>query len=330
MSNKFVKSLIWILLILGLATAVVVAVADEIGTFIADSCGNVVSFTNNGSVRNGTHGSLDSAKGSIPVDDLESVAGKVTSATVPASWAGEVVTVNIYAGEDGKHSVTWSDVAITCPSTSTPTPTGTSTTEPSSTPTGTATNTPTPTSTSLPSATPTSTNTVVPTETAIPTETPTGTLPPTDVPTETPNPTATATAVSPTPTATATEVPKDRLPVCLRINFEVSGAEAKLGLYQILEENGKPLVSWYAEEGWEDSGVFCEIDISYPAVKLLVNYYSGPGAQPEQMWVLNPPFEEVVGFSPTYDRWWGWKGAVARGQSVAVEVAWPIAAEMIQ
>lgn len=306
------------------STTAMLVLADEIGTFVADPCGNTVSFTNNGSVREGTHGSLTSSKGSIPVTDLESFAGKVTTASVPATWAGEIVTVNIYAGEDGKHSVSWNDVAITCPATSTPTPTNTSTPLPSSTP----------------SATPT--NTSVPTKTATPTETPTGTVPPTETPTATtsatstatPPATSTTTATPPPATATAqptftpTEEPDDRKLVCLDINFDVSGGSAKEGLYQLVEEGGKVLLQWYALEGWKDAGMTCEIDISYPAVKLVVNYYDGPGASPEQMWVLNPPSEEVVGFSPTYDRWWGWKGAVARGDSVAVEVAWPIAEEM--
>lgn len=168
--------------------------------------------------------------------------------------------------------------------------------------------TPTPTATLLPTATPTITPT--------PSVTPTGTL--TATPTATPV-TPTATPITPTPeagyekvTPTPTPTPqKDpRLPACLRINFDVSGQEAKQGLYIAQEVGGHFLASWEADNGWKDSGWFYDIDITFQAVYVDVLYYHGPGAEPVRLRMLNP--------APDTDSGW-----VARGMCHALEVGWP-------
>ncbi|MEJ2751452.1 MAG: hypothetical protein P8169_02015 [Chloroflexota bacterium] len=134
--------------------------------------------------------------------------------------------------------------------------------EPTPTPTATATSTPEPTSTATPGPSPTASSTPEPTDTATPG----------------PSPTATSTAIPPTatekptlePTATATKRPREHS--CVRINFEVSGDEARRGLYVVQEIGGRVLASWYAEEGWMDSGWFKEIDIPYENVYVQVLY----------------------------------------------------------
>ncbi|WP_374687963.1 hypothetical protein [Promineifilum sp.] len=206
---------------------------------------------------------------------------------------------------------------------------------PTATVTATATSTATPTI--PPTETPTATATVPPTETPTatattpPTETPTGTItatPPTTTPTGTA--TVTATPVTPTATATTTATPlpptaepdittptpsptpvrDPRLPACLRINFDVSGHEAKQGLYVVREVGGRQLATWEAANGWKDSGWFYDIDITFAAVYVEVFYYHGPGVAPERLNVLN--------YAPDTDDGW-----VARGMCHALEVGWP-------
>jgi hypothetical protein len=171
--------------------------------------------------------------------------------------------------------------------------------------------TPTPTSTSLPTFTPTPS--LTPTITLTPSATPTGTL------TVTPTPTATSTPVTPTPetgfekvtpTPTPTPLKEPRLPACLRINFDVSGQEAKRGLYIVQEVGGHFLASWEADNGWKDSGWFQGIDITFPAVYVDVLYYHGPGVEPVRLKILNN--------APDTDSGW-----VARGMCHALEVGWP-------
>ena len=183
--------------------------------------------------------------------------------------------------------------------------------------------------------TPTPTLTLTPTATLEPTFTPTPTITPTlpVTPTATITPTITITATSTvTPTATATPVPltptaepdiatptpspsptatkEPRLPACLRINFDVSGQEAKRGLYIVQEVGGRFLVGWEADNGWKDSGWFYDVDITFPAVYVEVLYYHGPGVTPTRMAMLNP--------APDTDA--GWLG---RGMCHALEVGWP-------
>ena len=182
-----------------------------------------------------------------------------------------------------------------------------------------------------PSVTPTLTPTLEPTFTPTPTLTPTMTLSatatltgtliatPTMTATVTTTPTSTPTPVTPTaapdmatltpsPSPTATKPP--RLPACLRINFDVSGQEARRGLYIAQEIGGHYLAGWEADDGWKDSGWFHGIDITFPAVYVEVLYYHGPGAEPVRMRMLNP--------APDVDAGW-----VARGVCHALEVGWP-------
>ena len=181
--------------------------------------------------------------------------------------------------------------------------------------------------------TPTPTMTLTPTATLEPTFTPTPTLTPTIpiTPTATVTGTITATPVF-TPTATSTPLPvtptaepdiatptpspspmptqEPRLPACLRINFDVSGQEARRGLYVVQEVGGRFLVGWEADDGWKDSGWFYDVDITFPAVWVEVLYYHGPGANPVRMAMWNP--------APDTNN--GWLG---RGMCHALEVGWP-------
>lgn len=188
--------------------------------------------------------------------------------------------------------------------------------------TPTATVTPTATNTATPTIPPTATPTA--TVTLPPTETPTGTItvtPSTNTPTATATmpatATATATPITPTaepdittPTASPTPQRDPRLPACLRINFDVSGHEAKQGLYVVREVGGRQLATWEAANGWKDSGWFYDIDITFAAVYVEVFYYHGPGATPERLNVLN--------HAPETDDGW-----LARGMCHALEVGWP-------
>jgi hypothetical protein len=99
------------------------------------------------------------------------------------------------------------------------------------------------------------------------------------------------------------------LKACLRINFEIGGHVARTGLYVVQEIGGRVLASWYAEEGWEDSG-WIYVDISHPSVYVQVLYYPGPDTEPVVMDMLNA--------AP--DTPYGW---LTRGMCHALEVAWP-------
>lgn len=130
-----------------------------------------------------------------------------------------------------------------------------------------------------------------------------------DVPlaiTSTPTPIATATAV---PSTTPMPPPDPQL-ACLRINFEVSGDVAQAGTYEVQEVNGRPLASWTAQAGWQDSGWIQDIEISFEAVYVNVFYQPGGVADPVKMAIMNP--------APGTE--YGW---VARGMCHAVEVGWP-------
>lgn len=180
-------------------------------------------------------------------------------------------------------------------------PTETPTPEPTST--ATATNTPLPTDTATPGPSPTATNTPLPTDTATPGPSPTATNTPV-------SPTGTATAIAPTPEPSVTPTKEPRLNSCVRINFEVSGQAAVRGLYIVQETGGRPLASWYALDGWQDSGWFKDIDITFPDVFVRVLYYSGPDVEPIDLVILNP--------APGTP--YGW---MSRGMCHALEVAWP-------
>lgn len=229
--------------------------------------------------------------------------------------------------EDGSLTFMANDsvgLAITlCNAQVTATPTATATATATGTATATATATATETATPTATATGTLTATPTPTETATPTATVTGTL------TATPTPTGTATSTStatPTPTPSATPQFGDlgtptptptpttyvRLNSCLRINFEVGPDSARRGTYVVQETGGRVLATWWADEGWMDSGWIQDIDISYHAVHVQVFFVKGDGSPPIEMTILNP----APGTS------YGW---VSRGMCHAIEVAWPAA-----
>ena len=169
---------------------------------------------------------------------------------------------------------------------------------------------PTETPTPEPTDTPTATNTPLPTDTATPGPSPTATNTPLPTDTATPGPSPTATAIAPTPEASVTPTKEPRTNSCVRINFEVSGQAAVRGLYIVQEIGGRPLASWYALDGWQDSGWFKDIDITFPDVYVRVLYYSGPDVEPIELVILNPAPD-----SP-----YGW---MSRGMCHALEVAWP-------
>jgi hypothetical protein len=157
--------------------------------------------------------------------------------------------------------------------------------------------------------TPTPTATLTPTLTATPTITPTGTIVPTETPLPSPSPTPQVDLVRSTPTPVI-EADKDpRLPACLRINFDISGHEAKAGMYVAQEVGGRVLAGWQADNGWKDSGWFHDIDITFPAVYVDVLYYEGPDAEPVRLKMYNPAPDSEAGW-------------VARGMCHALEVGW--------
>jgi hypothetical protein len=177
-------------------------------------------------------------------------------------------------------------------------PTSTITSTPEATPTVMLTSTPGPsptaTNTATPGPSPTATNTPLPTNTATP-----GPSPPTP-----------STSQPPTVEPAATSTKRPREDSCVRINFDVGGDEAVRGLYIVQEVGGKLLASWYALDGWKDSGWFRDIDITHENVYVKVLYYSGPDATPIEMVIVNPAPDSPYG-------WMSW------GICHAIEVKWP-------
>ena len=189
----------------------------------------------------------------------------------------------------------------------TATPTMIFTETPTATPTQEVTETPSPTPTE-PATTPEVT--VTPTGEIMETPESTATATATAVITETPiTPTATAVSATATPELTPTATKEPRLDSCLRFNFDVSGDVAKRGLYVAQETGGRHLASWYAEEGWQDSGWIEGIDITFPSVYVHVLYYSGPDADPLMLQIVNPA-------PNTNDGW------LSRGMCHALEIGW--------
>lgn len=200
---------------------------------------------------------------------------------------------------------------------------------PTATPTETATATASPTPTETVTETPTATATATGTLTATPTATATATGTLTATPTMTATATGTATRTTATPTSTppestpSTPCPPDgcvtpsptptkekRENSCLRINFDIGEDAATRGLFVVQEVGGRVLAEWYALDGWKDSGWIQDVDITHPSVYVQVVYYSGPGAAPVFMRILNP--------AP--DSEYGW---LSRGMCHALEVEWP-------
>jgi hypothetical protein len=153
----------------------------------------------------------------------------------------------------------------------------------------------------------------IPTVTPIIDITPSTTPEPSSTP-AVPGPTSTKIASTPTPTKTVptvtpTATKKPRLPACLRINFEISGDEALEGLYEVREVGGRLLYTWYAQDGWQDSGWVYNIDISFEDVYIEVFFVPEDGP-PIKMQIVNP--------SPGTQYAW-----LSRGMCHALEVAWP-------
>ncbi len=96
----------------------------------------------------------------------------------------------------------------------------------------------------------------------------------------------------------------------VRIDFEIAGQTAKRGHYSVQTPGGGEIASWYAMDGWEDSGWLAIEEIGPGSIWVEVMYYTGPGAMPERLMILNHvPGDE-----------YGW---VANGEAHALEVAWP-------
>ena len=95
-----------------------------------------------------------------------------------------------------------------------------------------------------------------------------------------------------------------------RINFEIAGHTAKRGHYSIQALGGGEIASWYALDGWEDSGWLSNIDIGNRTVWVEVVYYPGPDTEGTVLTILNHVPDEP----------YGW---VASGEAHALEVAWP-------
>jgi hypothetical protein len=73
---------------------------------------------------------------------------------------------------------------------------------------------------------------------------------------------------------------------------------------------GAEVASWYALDGWLDSGWISDLKIKDDAELVQVLYYPGPETQPTVLRILNPaPGTEM-----------GWLG---KGMAHALEVAWP-------
>ena len=104
--------------------------------------------------------------------------------------------------------------------------------------------------------------------------------------------------------------PKNPEGTAVRINFEVSGHKARRGLYVLQEPGGDVLASWYATDGWTDSGWFVGFDLPRETIHVQVLYYPGPNTKPTVMRILN----HAPGSA------YGW---MSRGIAHAIEVAWP-------
>ncbi len=97
----------------------------------------------------------------------------------------------------------------------------------------------------------------------------------------------------------------------VRINFELApGHSAKRGHYSVQLPGGAEVASWYALDGWLDSGWISDLEIKGDTVLVQVLYYPGPDTSPTVLKILNPaPGTDV-----------GWLG---QGMAHALEVAWP-------
>jgi hypothetical protein len=112
-----------------------------------------------------------------------------------------------------------------------------------------------------------------------------------------------AEATQPGPSGTAT-----------RIDFELSEDSAREGLYVVKELEGTTVATWYALDGWEDSGWLNDLYITRDAVHVQVLFYPGPDTEPTVMKILNP-----AGGTE-----YGW---LAHGVEHALEVEFPAESE---
>lgn len=95
-----------------------------------------------------------------------------------------------------------------------------------------------------------------------------------------------------------------------RIDFEQSEDSALEGLYVVQETGGRIVATWYAEEGWRDSGWLNHLDLAHESVWVNVHYYPGPDTEPTTLTIIN--------HAP--DKTYGW---LSRGTAHALEVEWP-------
>jgi ABC-type Na+ transport system ATPase subunit NatA len=82
------------------------------------------------------------------------------------------------------------------------------------------------------------------------------------------------------------------------------------GLYVVQYPGGDVLATWYARDGWEDSGWISNLELGRETVWVEVLYYPGPNTAPTTMRILN------LAPGTAY----GW---VSQGMGHALEVAWP-------
>ena len=113
--------------------------------------------------------------------------------------------------------------------------------------------------------------------------------------------------IEPEPEAAPEAAPEG---TAVRIDFEIAGHVAKRGHYSVQQLGGGEIASWYALDGWEDSGWISNVDIGNRTVWVEVVYYPGPDTEGTVMRILNHVPDEP----------YGW---VANGMVHALEVAWP-------
>ena len=113
--------------------------------------------------------------------------------------------------------------------------------------------------------------------------------------------------IEPEPEAAPEAAPEG---TAVRIDFEIAGHVAKRGHYSVQQLGGGEIASWYALDGWEDSGWISNVDIGNRTVWVEVVYYPGPDTEGTVMRILNHAPDEA----------YGW---VSDGMAHALEVAWP-------
>lgn len=95
-----------------------------------------------------------------------------------------------------------------------------------------------------------------------------------------------------------------------RINFEEGEDSALEGLYVVQETGGRTVATWYALDGWRDSGWLNHLDLSHESVWVKVLYYPGPDTEPTTLTIINHAPKKSFGW-------------LSRGMAHAIEVEWP-------